>query len=76
MCRNRGSGKSASLEFTEGKFLKVQGKPIQTNEDKCSGIFLAGTCKEPLSLQETLTDARAASSKLISYLEELKISEK
>lgn len=63
-------GKSASLEFTESKFLKVQEKPFRTNESNVPGIFLAGTCKEPLSLQETLTDARAASSKLISYLEE------
>jgi len=65
-------GCSASLEFTSGKFFRVMGKPVQTNESNIPGIFLTGTCKEPLSLQETLTDARAASAKLISYLKEMK----
>ncbi len=65
-------GNSASLEFTEGKFLKVLEKPVHSNETNVPGIFLTGTCKEPLSLQETLTDARAASAKVISYLKEMR----
>jgi heterodisulfide reductase subunit A len=70
-CSAEALGKSASLELTEGKFFSALSKPVQTNETKVPGIFLAGTCKEPLSLQETLTDARAASAKVISYLEDI-----
>jgi len=32
------------------------------------GLFLAGTCKRPMSIGETITDARSASLEIIKYL--------
>jgi len=63
-------GKSANLNFTEGNFLAITNTHTHSYETNVPGIFVAGTCKEPLSIQETLTDARAAASKVISWLEQ------
>lgn len=41
---------------------------VSVNETVVPGIFLAGTCREPLSLQETLSDARATSVKVYEWL--------
>ena len=63
-------GKTASLEFTSGNFLKSHDRHICANKTNIPGIFITGTCREPLSLQETFADARAASAQVISYLKE------
>ena len=62
-------GKSAALKFTSGNFLASSDTHTCSNETSVPGIFITGTCREPLSIQETLTDARAASVKVISFLE-------
>lgn len=61
-------GKSAGLAFTSGDFLACSDVQISPNETNTPGIFIAGTCREPLSITETLTDARAASVSIIQYL--------
>jgi heterodisulfide reductase subunit A len=61
-------GKSAELNFTSDNFLDSKDLHFHSQETNIPGIFLAGTCKEPMSIKETLTDARAAAGKVISWL--------
>jgi len=63
-------GKSAGLAFTSGNFLASNDAHICRNETHTPGIFVTGTCREPLSVAETLTDARAATVRIISWLRE------
>ena len=35
---------------------------------KKEGLFIAGTCKRPLSFQETIADAGAAAIQIMDYL--------
>lgn len=63
-------GKSAGLAFTSGNFLSSNDSHICQNETHTPGIFVTGTCREPLSVAETLTDARAATVRIISWLRE------
>jgi len=63
-------GKSAGLAFTSGNFLANNNTHICQNETLAPGIFVTGTCREPLSVAETLTDARAATVRIISWLRE------
>ena len=63
-------GKSAGLAFTSGNFLASTDTHFSQNETNTPGIFITGTCREPLSIAETLTDARAATIRIISWLRE------
>jgi len=63
-------GKSAGLAFTSGNFLASNDTHFNQNETHTPGIFVTGTCREPLSVAETLTDARAATIRIISWLRE------
>ena len=63
-------GKSAGLAFTPGNFLATNNAHFCQNETQTPGIFVTGTCREPLSVAETLTDARAATIRIISWLRE------
>lgn len=63
-------GKSAGLAFTSGNFLASTDTHLCQNETNTPGIFITGTCREPLSVAETLTDARAATVRIISWLRE------
>ena len=65
---NKKIGKSAGLAFSSGDFLACNDAHINRNETKTPGIFVTGTCREPLSIAETLTDAKAAAAKVISWL--------
>lgn len=67
-------GKSAGLSFTSGGFLAGADTHTSRNDTKTPGIFITGTCREPLSVAETLADARAASVNIIRYLKEQKNS--
>jgi heterodisulfide reductase subunit A2 len=62
-------GKSAGIDFTSANFLASKDQHFHSQETNVAGIFVAGTCKEPLSVQETLADARAAAVKVISWLQ-------
>jgi heterodisulfide reductase subunit A len=67
--KNTGAiGKSAGLSFSSGGFLAGSDVHTCPNETNTPGIFITGTCREPLSIAETLTDARAASVSIINYL--------
>ena len=68
--RTSAIGNSVSLTFTSGNFLAGADPHFAQNETHTPGIFIAGTCREPLSVAETLTDARAATVKIIAWLRE------
>jgi heterodisulfide reductase subunit A len=63
-------GKPAGLAFNSDNFLACSDLHIHQNETNIPGIFLTGTCREPLSVSETLTDARAASIRIIAWLKD------
>jgi heterodisulfide reductase subunit A len=52
-------------------FAKSKGLHNSDNLTKKSGLFLAGSCKRPLTLPETVADARAAAIQIINYLNNL-----
>ena len=49
-------------------FAASLGMNGQDNQTKKEGLFLAGTCKRPLSYQETIADAGAAVVQIMDYL--------
>jgi heterodisulfide reductase subunit A2 len=59
---------SLGLPVTDSGFLASLHPQLSANETRIPGLFMAGTCREPLSMQETITDARAASLKIIEWL--------
>lgn len=61
-------GKSAGLNFTSSNFLASRDTHIHSQKTNIPGIFLTGTCKEPMSIQETLTDARATAESVMLWL--------
>jgi len=56
------------LKFDENRFLQASDRMLAANDSGVPGIFLAGTCTSPKSIDETLADARAASLKIMEYL--------
>ncbi len=59
---------SLALPKSSSGFLAPVHQHISANETCIPGLFLAGTCREPLSLQESITDARAAALKIMEWL--------
>lgn len=49
-------------------FAKSLGLYTSDNLTKKTGLFLAGCCKRPLTLPETVADARAAAVQILNYL--------
>jgi heterodisulfide reductase subunit A len=56
------------LDTDENRFLQPADRQLQANETGIPGLFLAGTCTSPKSIDETVADARAASLKIMEYL--------
>jgi heterodisulfide reductase subunit A len=56
------------LETGENDFLNPADRLLKANETGIPGLFLAGTCTSPKSIDETIADARAASLKILEYL--------
>ncbi len=49
-------------------FAKSLGLYTSDNLTKKAGLFLAGSCKRPLTLPETVADARSAAVQILNYL--------
>ena len=49
-------------------FALSKGYHLLDNLTNQAGLFLAGSCKRPMSIRETITDARSASLEIIKYL--------
>lgn len=62
-------GKLCQLDFEENGFLKVKGNHLERNESSQKGIFLAGSCTRPMSIDETVENARSAALNIHSYLQ-------
>jgi len=62
--------KSGNINMTSDSFIETIDRHTHSQETNVPGIFAVGSCKEPLSIQETLTDARAAAIKVISWLDQ------
>ena len=56
------------LEIDENRFLLPADRQLKANETGLPGIFLAGTCTSPKSIEETIADTRAATLKILEYL--------
>jgi len=56
------------LETDENRFLQPADRQLKANETGIPGLFLAGTCTSPKSIDETLADSRAAALKILEYL--------
>jgi heterodisulfide reductase subunit A2 len=62
-------GKLCQLDFEENGFLKVKGNHLERNDSSQKGIFLAGSCTRPMSIDETVENARSAALRINSYLQ-------
>ena len=62
----------AAQNGIEGDYGFAQSLDMQRSDNltRKQGLFLAGTSKRPLTLQETLSDARAAALQILNYLRE------
>jgi len=56
------------LETDENQFLQPKDRQIQANDTASPGVFLAGTCTSPKSIDETLADSRSAVIRIMEYL--------
>jgi len=56
------------LEIDENRFLLPRDRQLHANETGLPGIFIAGTCTSPKSIDETLADSRAAALTVMEYL--------
>jgi len=61
-------GKTCNLSFEESGFLKSKNLHTKQNLSSKEGIFLAGTCIAPMSVKETLDNARSSAFEIHNYL--------
>jgi heterodisulfide reductase subunit A len=57
------------LSTDENRFFLPSDRQLKGNESGVEGIFLAGTCTAPKSIDETLADAKAAAISIIEYIQ-------
>lgn len=57
-----------NLDTDENHFLEPADRQLQANETGIPGLFLAGTCTSPKSIDETIADSRAAALRIMEYL--------
>lgn len=57
-----------NLDTDENHFLQPADRQLRANETGIPGIFLAGACTSPKSIDETIADARAAALRVMEYL--------
>lgn len=50
------------------RFFTPKDEHVSFNTSRKEGVFLAGTCKGPKNIAETIADARSAAEAIISYL--------
>jgi heterodisulfide reductase subunit A len=62
-------GNICNLEFGSDGFLKTQDPHTGNNKSVQKGIFLAGACICPMSINDTLANARSAALEVHHYLE-------
>jgi heterodisulfide reductase subunit A2 len=70
----RKMGEILGLNFDSTGFLGILDEHTLPNETVMPGVFVAGTCTSPKSINDTITDARSAAAQITSYLKGHKIA--
>lgn len=73
-CGTKKLGECVKINGEYG-FAQSLNSHLQDNETQRKGFFIAGTCKRPMSINETVTDARSAAVAVINYLREMQHKE-
>jgi heterodisulfide reductase subunit A len=69
-------GKMMGVEFGVNGFFKTQNQHTQTSVSSIPGVFFAGCCVAPRTINNVFVDARAAAMMTSSYLEGYAIEER
>ena len=67
-CGTTALGKNIGLKQRMGTFLQPQDEHLLSNKSSIDGLFVAGTCTGPMTINETITDARSAVVMIDEYL--------
>jgi len=62
------TGKLCNLEFEASGFLKTENEHNKTNFTSQKGIFATGTCTAPMSVKDTIANARSAAFEIHKFL--------
>ena len=70
MCASEGTARLAQATGIAGDYHFAQSvsEHLQDNLTKQEGLFLAGACKRPMSIQDTIQDARAAAVTILEQI--------
>jgi heterodisulfide reductase subunit A len=68
--------KMLNINLSKTGYIDTQDEHTANNATSVSGVFVAGTASAPHTITETLTDARAASLKVASYLQNLSVEKR
>ena len=60
--------KDNMMELDENRFLKSKNIHTARNHAMQEGVFMAGSCICPMSVNETVDSARSAATSVMSYL--------
>ena len=69
-CGTKAIGKSCDIDGDYG-FIRTVNPHLYDNETGRPGLFAAGTCKRPMSVSDSINDARSAALAIKEYLESL-----
>ena len=61
------------VDFEESGFLKTNDSFLFSNYSSMEGVFLAGSCTAPMTLNDTISHARSAAQEVNNYLRNNKI---
>jgi heterodisulfide reductase subunit A len=64
----RQAGEALGLDFESNGFLKIKNEHTERNRSSQKGIFVAGTCTRPMSIDETIEHARSAALDIHQFL--------
>jgi len=67
-CGTKSLGKACDISGDYG-FIKTVNPHLYDNETGKPGLFAAGTCKRPMSVSDSINDARSAANAIKEYLE-------
>jgi heterodisulfide reductase subunit A len=71
---SRKLGQMLGLNFDPTGFLAALDEHTHANQSNMPGVFLAGTCTSPKTINDTITDARSAAAQVSSYLNDHRVS--
>lgn len=71
-CGTKALAKSCNISGDYG-FIRTVSPHLYDNETGKPGLFAAGTCKRPMSIWDSVNDARSASVAILEYLNSLSI---